>query len=162
MAADKGEVKIRRMVDTDLPRVNEIDELLFGEERVPTWPFSFQAYWDVHGPGICFVAELNGEIVGFLAGNILKEARSYSIFSLRHDIGHSDKDRQVGWIDMIGILPEHQGKAVGRKLVEAFQEECKRNNAPMRGIVMDTDEKLNKFLAALDFKKWDMVIYEKD
>lgn len=162
MDNNNGEVKVRRMVDADLRRVNEIDSLLFGEERVPTWPFPFEAYWEIHGPGISFVAEIDGEIAGFLAGNILKEERSQSISNLRHTIGQSPRDRQVGWIDMIGILPQFQNKKVGRALVEAFIVESKRNHAPVRGVVNEGDEKLKKFLESLGFKKWEMVIYGKD
>ncbi len=32
MAQDKGHIKIRRMVEADVTRVNYIDRLLFGEE----------------------------------------------------------------------------------------------------------------------------------
>lgn len=162
MAHSSGEVNTRRMVNADLPRVNEIDNLLFGEERVSTWPFSFEDYWEIHGPGISFVAEVGGEVVGFLVGNIVQEEHSQSILNLRRVVDDFSRVEQVGWIDMIGILPEFQNRRVGRALVKAFQEECKRNNAPMRGIVKEGDERLQKFLESLGFKKWEMATYEKD
>ena len=162
MAHSNGEVNTRKMVDADLTRVNEIDKLLFDEERVPTWPFSFEEYWGIHGPGISFVAEVEGKVVGFLAGNIVQEDHSQSILNLRRAVDDFSRVEQVGWIDMIGILPEFQNRRVGRALVEAFQEECKHNNAPIRGIVKEGDERLQKFLERLGFKKWEMTTYEKD
>ena len=41
MAQDKGDIKVRRMVEGDLVKVNEIDRSLFSKGRVTTWPFSF-------------------------------------------------------------------------------------------------------------------------
>ncbi|GAI75375.1 unnamed protein product [marine sediment metagenome] len=81
MAQNKGDIKIRRMVENDLPRVNEIDRSLFSKGRVTTWPFSFENYWEVYHPKLRFVAELKGEVVGFLVGVIGKEERSRSMFS---------------------------------------------------------------------------------
>ncbi len=162
MGQDKTDIKIRRMVEGDLPRVNEIDRLLFGEERVPTWPFSFEAYWALYHPKLSFVAEVGGRVVGFVVGNIVQEEHTQSVLSLRHTIDRPSRHRQVGWIDMIGIEPGYQHMGIGRGLVEAFHEECKRNDAVMRGIAKDSDVRLTKFLATAGFKKSDLVVYEKD
>ncbi len=62
MAQDKGDVQIRKMDDADLGRVNAIDRSLFGEERAPTWPFSFDAYWRVYHPELSFTAVLEGQV----------------------------------------------------------------------------------------------------
>ena len=161
MVQNKGDIKIRRMVKSDLPRVNDIDRSLFGEGRVTTWPFPFEAYWEIHRPKLSFVAELKGEVVGFLVGIIEKEERSQSIFSQAYRVGLPSRNRQVGWIDMMGIRPDYWHRGIGRSLVEAFDNECKRNNATMRIIVRENDEGLKNFLVTLDFKKWEMTIYEK-
>ncbi len=162
MAKDKADIKIRRMVESDLPRVNEVDRLLFGDERVPTWPFSFEAYWRVYRPGLSFIAELEGKVVGFAVGNIIQEEHYQSIFSLRHTVDRPLQHRQVGWIDMIGIHPEYQHRGIGQSLVEVFYEECKRNNAVVMGMAKESDKRLRDFLAALGFRKSDIVTYEKD
>ena len=162
MARNNGAVKVRRMTDADLTRVNEIDRLLFGENRVRTWPFSFETYWDIYGPGVNFVAEVGGKVVGFIAGNILAQERSQSILDLMHTIGRTSRYPKIGWIDMIGILPESQGKQIGRALVEAFHQECKSQGAPMRGTVAGGDTRLASFLEKLGFRKWETTIYEKE
>ncbi|MGA8849264.1 MAG: GNAT family N-acetyltransferase [Dehalococcoidia bacterium] len=162
MAIKKGDIKVRRMVDADLPQVNAIDRLLFGKERVPTWPFSFESYWALYHPELSFVAEAGGRVVGFIAGNLVEEEHSQSILSLRRTIDRPSRHRKVGWIDMIGIDPAYQHMGIGRGLVEAFDEECKRSDAVMRGIARESDERLRNFLASIGFKRSDLVVYERD
>jgi ribosomal protein S18 acetylase RimI-like enzyme len=162
MAQEKENIKIRRMVEADLPQVNEIDRLLFGEERVPTWPFSFEAYWALYHPRLSFVAEAGGKVVGFIVGTVVEEEHSQSVLSLRHTIDRPSRHRRVGWIDMIGIDPGYQHMGIGRGLVEAFDEECKRSDAVMRGIAKESDVRLRNFLASVGFKSSDLVVYERD
>lgn len=162
MAEKKRDFKIRGMVDLDLPRVSEIDHLLFGEERVPTWPFSFEAYWSLYHPELSFVAEVGGRVAGFIVGTMVEEEHSQSVLSLRHTIDRPSRHRKVGWIDMIGIDPAYQHMGIGRALVEAFDEECKRSDAVMRGIARESDERLRNFLASIGFKKSDLIVYERD
>lgn len=161
MAQNKGDIKIRRMVEDDLPRVNEIDRSLFSKGRVTTWPFSFENYWVVYRPKIRFVAELKGEVVGFLVGIIGKEERSRSIFSHTFRAGPLYRGNQVGWIDMLGIREDCWHRGIGRSLIEAFQNECKRKNARMRINVRDKDKELKKFLVGCGFVKSEIATYRK-
>lgn len=162
MVQEKGKVRIRRMVDADLPRVNEIDRLLFGEERVSTWPFSFEAYWSVYRPEVSFVADIDGKIAGFAVGTIVPEEHSRSVLNLRHSIDRPSGHRRVGWVDMIGIDPQYQHKGIGQSLIAAFYDECKRNDAIMRGIAEEQDERLRRFLSNAGFKSSGLVLYQKD
>ena len=161
MAKDKGNAQIREMVETDLARVYAIDQLLFGKERTPTWPFSFESYWNVYRPEIRFVAELGDEIVGFAVGNIVEEEHNQSVTSLRHTVSDFNKHRWIGWIDMIGINPAYQHRGIGRGLVDAFHEACGRKNAVMRSVARESDDRLKSFLEAMGFRKWDIATYEK-
>ncbi len=162
MAQPSKEVKIRPMLENDLPRVNEIDRMLFGDERVPTWPFSFEAYWSVYRPKLSLVAEMSNRVVGFVVGNIVPEEQSQSVLSLRHSPDRPTHHRRVGWIDMIGIDPESQGGGIGRKLVDAFYAECRQSDAAVKGIARENDERLKKFLSSVGFKSSGLVVYEKD
>ncbi|MEK7353644.1 MAG: GNAT family N-acetyltransferase [Chloroflexota bacterium] len=162
MARNNSAVKVRRMTHDDQMKVNQIDRLLFGEQRVPTWPFSFETYWNIYGPGVSFVAEVGGQVVGFLAGTIVQQERSHSIIDLMHSATRSSRYPRIGYIDMIGILPENQGKNVGRALIDAFYDECRLNGATVRAHVKESDETLTRFLTRMGFKKWGTVTYEKD
>ncbi|OGO38569.1 MAG: hypothetical protein A2147_11160 [Chloroflexi bacterium RBG_16_57_8] len=158
----KEEVKIRTMVESDLPRVNEIDRMLSGDERVPTWPFSFETYWTVHRPKLSLVAEVGGRVVGFVVGTITEVEQNQSVLNLRHTIERPSTHRRIGWIDMIGIDPGSQRLGVGRSLIAAFCEECRRVDAVVKGIAKESDARLRSFLSSSGFKPTDLVVYEKD
>lgn len=161
-AQPKAEVKIRTLVETDLPRVNEIDRMLFGSERVPTWPFSFETYWTVHKPTIRLVADVGGKVVGFIVGTITEVEQTQSVLNLRHTIERPSTHRRIGWIDLVGIDPHSQHIGVGRALVNAFSEECRRADAVTKGIAKENDSRLRAFLAGAGFKPTDLVVYERD
>ena len=161
MTKGKGDVHIRKMVEADLPNMMRIDRLLLDEERTPTWSFSFESYWQVCRPDIHFIAEVEGEIVGFVVGTIVEQEHNQSITTLSHTLTDFHRHQWIGWIDMIGINPSYQRGGIGRTLVEAFHAECKRNNAVMRGVAREGDERLKNFLVALGFRKWDIATYEK-
>ena len=79
MIQQKGEIQIRKVVETDLKIVMEIEQLLRDDGRKQIWSFSFESYWEIFNPNASFVAELNGEVVGFVAGKIVKRERRNSI-----------------------------------------------------------------------------------
>ena len=160
MTQSNSQVKVRKMVEEDLPKVHYIDSQIFGSKRVPTWPFSFEAFWNMYRPELAFIAELSGEVVGFVVGTVEKEERSQSIVSLGPRLGSADLYRQSAWIDMIGIHPDHQGQGIGRALVDAFYNECKHKRVVLRWIVRDDDEVLKKVVASLGFKKSPISTYE--
>ena len=85
-------------------------------------------------------------MVGFLLGDI--RGAEYGI-----DIN--------GWIDMIGVMPVHQGLGIGRKLVEAFCEECERNEVKPNVIIREDDERLTKFWTSVGFCRGKLISFEK-
>ena len=154
--------KIRKMVGADLPQVNEIDHLLLGQGRMPAWPFSFEAYWSVFHPELTFVAEMNGQIEGFLVGYIKPEEETRSVLK-RADaqVAPPSNHGRVGWIEMTGVHPRSQHQGIGQTLTLAFVEECQRQHAIVNCLVPGSDPTLSKFYSSLGFKRWDGVIYTK-
>jgi len=146
MATEKGEFKIREMKEGDLERIKEIDRALVGPERALSWPLRVEAHWWVYRPLLNFVAEVDGEAVGFLLGDI--RGAEYGT-----DIS--------GWIDMMGVAPEHQHRGIGRMLVEAFCKECQRNEVKARVIIREDDQRLVGFWASVGFLRGKLVSYEK-
>jgi len=140
------EVKIRRMTEADLQAVKEIDRLLVGEGRALSWPLRAEAEWAVYRPALSFVAQLGDEIVGFLLGDI--RGAEYGT-----DIS--------GWIDMMGVAPVHQRRGIGRRLVEAFCEECRRNGVKPNVIIREDDKRLITFWTSTGFRRGKLISFER-
>ena len=145
MLPDKDKIKIRRMVEADLDQVKAIDRALTGERRVLSWPLRVEAEWAVYRPALSFVAELGDEISGFLLGDI--RGAEYGT-----DIS--------GWIDMMGVAPQYQHQGIGRRLVDTFREECKRNGVKARVVVREDDERLRRFWTSVGFQRGKLVSFE--
>ena len=146
MVAEKREVKIRRMDEADLSKVNEIAHVIFGKERVSTWLQAAEAHWKAHRPTLNFVAETNGETIGFLLGGIRRARRMVPL---------------IGWIDIMGVHPDYQRERVGQGLVQAFREECGRSSATVAVNIKKNDKLLRKFFSKLGFREGDSVIFER-
>jgi GNAT superfamily N-acetyltransferase len=160
MGENKDNVKIRRMVEEDLTAVHYVDNSIIGKGRVTSWPYSFDAYWDIYHPTMNFVAELDGQVVGFLSGNIEQEERSKSLVNMPHKMHR--RDTKIGWIEVMGVKPEAWHKGIGTRLIEAFQAECKKSNAAMRIVLRHDDRGLQTFFRSIGFKAPKFVTLEKD
>lgn len=146
MGKGKAEAKIRKMTEADLPKIKEIDKELVGPYRSISWPLRVEAHWWVYRGLPNFVAEVGGEVVGFILGDI--RGVEYGT-----EVG--------GWIDMMGVTPEYQSKGIGRKLVEAFCAECQQRGVKVRVVVVGNDKRLVKFWTSVGFQKGNLVGFEK-
>ena len=147
MRGDESEIKIRRMVDEDIPKVKVIDRSLSGPQRAISWQVEADVEAEVYRPALSFVAELNGVTVGFLLGDI--RGVKYG------------KDMK-GWIDMMGVHPKYQHLSVGRKLVETFCGVCEQNKVDVQVLLREDDEQMKKFFSMLDFRRGNMVNFVKE
>jgi len=146
MGQGEAEVRVRRMTEADLEKVKDIDRALVGPERALSWPLRVEAHWWVYRPMLNFVAEVGGEVVGFILGDI--RGAEYGT-----DIS--------GWIDMMGVSPTYHGRGIGRKLVEAFCQECRKNGVGVRVVIREDDERLTRFCVAVGFRRGNLVSYER-
>jgi predicted N-acetyltransferase YhbS len=146
MVKGKGKIKIRKMTEADLQKVKEIDKELVGPYRSVAWPVRVEAHWWIYRGPHSFVAEVNGEVVGFILGDI-RGAEFGTGFG--------------GWIDIMGVSPSHQSGGVGRMLVEAFCQECHEKEAKARVFVVGNDKRLVGFWNSVGFRKGKLVSYEK-
>lgn len=156
-------ITVRKMKKSDLAKINAVDNSLHGRNRVTTWPFTFDLYWRIYEPEICYVAELNEQVAGFIAGVIEKEERSKFLINQPRSVASPLTDSpRVGWIEMMGVHADHWGKGVGLALMDAFTDECRKNNAMMRIVIRDDDEALKSFLIGRGFNRSIFVSYNKD
>jgi ribosomal protein S18 acetylase RimI-like enzyme len=148
MSQDEA-VTIRRMTEADLPRVKGIDSLMTGEERAASWPVEAEKLWAVYRPLLSFVAECDGKVVGFILGDIRGVDYGTSASSMS------------GWIDMVGVDVNYQRHVIGRKLVEAFYQECQRKQVMARVLIREDDQRLKKLWGAAGFKRGKLIDFER-
>lgn len=163
MNENQDNISIRRMVEGDLALVNDVDNSISGKGRVTSWPFSFDIYWNLYSPSIIvYVAELNGQVTGFISGYIQQEERSKSLVMLPRETGDIKQDKKIGWIEMMGVRPTAWHKGIGTRLINAFQDECKKNDATMRIILKGDDADLRRYFQEIGFRAPEFITLEKN
>ena len=96
-------VRIRVMTEADLEAVVAIDGEVLGEKRFNYWRRKID-FRDKESEVTGLVAEVNGQIVGFILGEISGvEFRVPDV---------------IGWIDTIGIDPAYQRKGIASALLD--------------------------------------------
>lgn len=139
---DSNNIRIRRMEEDDFSSMVEIDKKITGKERVPSWPQKVSTHLKIYYPPLCFVAEVENEIIGFILGDM--RGAEYGL-------------PLSGWIDILGIDPEYQGQKLGQRLIEAFSEECHHIGIKSRVMVREHDERIQKFLSSVGFRRGELV-----
>src|SRR5262245_49850289 len=101
---DSAEVSVRPLDELDISSVVAIDEKVGGAYRPDVWERRI-SYHLRKDPEACFVAECGGEVVGFMLGEIR--------------VGEFGLEEPTGWIEVVGVDPEHRGKGIGQSLAAA-------------------------------------------
>ena len=102
-----GELIIRPTEKDDLETVVRITEGIIQRKVAPNWS-NLVTLQLAKPEGVCLVAEKNGEVIGFIFGDV-----KHGDFGLEHS----------GWIEMFGVDPRVMGRGVGRALAQAaFQK----------------------------------------
>ena len=153
-----NELKIRVLGENDLDAVVEIDKKIFGKKRRTFWKRKI-TYADIY-PRPALVAELKGNVVGFIMGYVSG-----------WEFGVPDT---IGWIDTLGVDPAYHRQGIGRTLFNALIEnfkhsgkektlESKLDKPKIEGVnVVYTltnwnDWDLLQFYNAMGFKKGEML-----
>jgi ribosomal protein S18 acetylase RimI-like enzyme len=102
---DKGiakEIKIRKIGIEDVPEIVAIQESILQKKVSRRWIQMVENHLKKQ-EGIGFVASKDGQVVGFIIGQIKGEG-----FGLE----------QSGWIEVVGVHPRQMGVGIGRALAE--------------------------------------------
>ena len=106
----KSRVKIREMKVEDLEGVLAIERETKGDSRAATYaPVPDSCIGGDVSASV--VAEAGDKIVGFVLGRV---------------VGSPTELRSVAWIELIGILPDYQRKGIGKRMVEAWKQRCRK------------------------------------
>ena len=103
-------VKIRTFDKEDLEAIVEIDRKILGKSRLNYWKQQIELP-NAHFPFSCLVAEWDGNVIGFILGEVSG--------------GEFNVPDTVGWISTIGVDPSYQHRGVARKLSQEFVKNLK-------------------------------------
>ncbi len=137
---------IRTLKKDDLNAIVGIDERVLGENRRNYWERKLELMND-RSSQISLVAEVEGEVQGFILGDV--SGWEFGV------------PETVGWIDTIGIDPAYQKKG----LATALSRELIQNLKALRvktiyTLVSWNDWDLLQFFHAMGFTRGDMINLE--
>jgi len=142
------QIIVRRMEPRDEKYVIAIDQKIVGPERAESWQQRVFAYLERYYPPISHVAEVGGKVVGFIIGDV--RGWEYGMPS-------------GAWVDIMGVDPDYQGSGIGKRLVEAFVEQCRAQRIKtVHTWTREGDERLQQFFQTSGFKKGSLVEYARD
>lgn len=102
-------MNIRPLDTVDIGDIVAIDEKITGHYRPEIWETRC-AYYLRRDPDAALVAVTSGDrgeqVIGFMLG----EVRS----------GEFGLEAPTGWIEVLGVDPDHRGRAIGRRLADAM------------------------------------------
>jgi len=139
-------LSLRTMTDNDLAAIVEIDKKIVGKDRMVSWPQKASSHFKTYYPPLSFVAEVDDRVVGFIIGVIMGAEYGLPL---------------SGWINIIGIDPEYQGRGLASMLLKSFVEACHRRGIKARLMVHQKDGSLKKVLGSLGFQQGDLVDFVK-
>jgi ribosomal protein S18 acetylase RimI-like enzyme len=131
-------IRIRTLDELDISDIVNIDEKIGGRYRPEVWERRI-GYYIRRDPEASLVAEVDGKVAGFMLG----EVRS----------GDFGLEEPTGWIEVLGVDPEHRGKALGRRMAEAMLEHFRSQGAhSVRTLVDEGRGDLCRFFDSLGFE----------
>ncbi|MFN7940119.1 MAG: GNAT family N-acetyltransferase [Thermoanaerobaculia bacterium] len=140
-------VTIRPINELDLDAVVRIVEKTRNVYEPDRWEQRV-TYYLRRDPEGSLVAEADGEVVGFMLGDV----RS----------GEFGLDEPCGWIEVLGVDPDARGQGVGRVLAGAMLEGYRRRGVRrVRTMVDKSMPEVAAFFEALGFERDDLQPYVK-
>lgn len=132
------ELSIRPLDELDIDDIVRIDERIGGRYRPEVWEARV-GYYLRRDPEGSVVAETGGRVVGFMLG----ELRS----------GEFGLEEPTGWVEVLGVDPDHRGQAIGRKMAEVMLEHFRGAGATsVRTLVDEEMEEIRRFFSSLGFE----------
>lgn len=140
-------VSVRRMNVQDTEAVLSINEKITGRPHEAQYESRIIDAL-TRNPLGCLVAESAGKIVGFILGDIR---------------GWEFAIPKSGWIEIVGVDPDYQGKGVARELIGKLGLYFRNQNVEkIMTMVNWNDGGLVSFFRSLGFERSEFILLEKD
>jgi predicted N-acetyltransferase YhbS len=139
-------VKIRSLKKEDLETIVEIDGKVLGDKRRDYWERKLERV-DNRSSQVSLVAEVEGNVVGFILGDV--SGWEFGV------------PNTIGWIDTIGVDPIYQKKGLATALAQELIKELKTIGVKtIYTLVSWNDWDLLQFFHAMGFTRGDMINLE--
>ena len=142
----KSKIRVRPMEPEDIDSVLAIDSKITGVRRAAT--YTDLIIGDLGKiPDLSFVAEVNGEVQGFILAR-----RAY----------FGEPFTEVGLIQILGVEPDYWRQGIATQMVNALVETCqfKKLNA-VRIMIDESDDQLQSLFQRLGFRRGKLIDYTK-
>ena len=137
---------IRTLKKDDLNAIVEIDQKVLGENRRNYWEGKLELM-NRKSSQVSLVVEMNGEVVGFILGDI--SGWEFGV------------PETIGWIDTIGVDPAYQKKGLAKALAHELIKNLKALGVKtIYTLVSWNDWDLLQFFHAMGFTRGDMINLE--
>jgi len=137
---------IRTLKKDDLNAIVEIDEKVLGENRRNYWEGKLELM-NRKSSQVSLVVEMNGEVVGFILGDI--SGWEYGV------------PETSGWSDTIGVDPGYQKRGLAKALTHELRKNLKALGVKtIYTLVSWNDWDLLQFFHAVGFTRGDMINLE--
>ena len=142
----RSKIRVRPMEPEDIDSVLAIDRKITGVRRAAT--YTDLIIGDLGKiPDLSFVAEVNGEVQGFLLAR-----RAY----------FGEPFTEVGLIQILGVDPEHWRQGIATSMINALVEACQSKKlSAVRIMVNENDSQLQDLFQRLGFRRGKLIDYTK-
>jgi len=139
-------VKVRSLKKEDLETIVEIDGRVLGDKRRDYWERKLERV-DNRSSQVSLVAEVEGNVVGFILGDV--SGWEFGV------------PNTIGWIDTIGVDPIYQKKGLATALAQELIKKLKTIGVKtIYTLVSWNDWDLLQFFHAMGFTRGDMINLE--
>jgi len=144
MSTKENDVRIRQMEETDIDAILDIDRIISGEERAFTYDNLVNGI--IGGEISCsFVAEVGGQIVGFVFSTIAYVPEEVSKACI---------------IQILGVHPDYQHQGIAGKLIKALAETCSSKEIRIIRVMVERhDKQLQGLFETLEFRPGNLIDY---
>lgn len=140
-------VRIRKLRAGDVAAVASIQRRITGSRRTVALERYLRRVLRTR-EGICLVALVDGDVAGFLVGDV----RPWEF----------GEDREVAWVKVVGVDPRRQGEGLGRMLGERFLAQLKRRGIKRVKTLVEWDSgDLVAYFRALGFDRADSIVLDR-
>lgn len=136
---------IRNMTERDFGNIDDVDKRITGREWAGVAGRRASTHFWGYYPPLSFVAEIEGRTVGFLIGAMGGPEYSLPV---------------SGWVTVVGVDPDYQGRGIGKALLRAFVDVCDISQIPSR-LLIPHNEAFERMLLGLGFELGHLVEYVK-